>query len=890
MAIQYQENIKIAAPAPLDKRYLSSRTLSGAQVPYSACTEVNSTIISSERYTGLTVNILGKEYWYKNGVLDANLIEKIYDTTIPQTDFITGATNLGFFSGYTGIQTLPIDNLVDNNYDGNYVSLYNNYYRGIDGIIHVGESSVDNISRRGYYNSIKNKSWIWNEYLGSTNLRGWIFIDGNIENQLGTFQIGNMYYTGVGISKPYTGDTWIQGNAYNNGSNAVINTVIGNITSGNTITIGGPVYNYSEDNHMHFRTLKSSTPQYINIGFDESFVYLSGATSIINVENIGSGVGIYAQKTGSTLQLRSIIGSGYTIVTQVGDNIVINTSTGGTGGGSITGGTNGLTTSVPNIKLGGTIDESVIFTDNRLIKTGLEYGGNYGAYFTSHSLVDKAYVDAIASGLKTKDAVDLATIGAGNNINLTSFISGSTIDGIVVLNGWRVLIKNQTNAVQNGIYTYSGSMARFYRAADFDGTPNGEVVQGNYVYVLKGNTNLGSGWVLQTPDPISIDTTPLTFGLFNKFNYISGGTGILINTLGSYQEVSIDGASLVGNSMYWSGNTFNVDPTTGTLGTVLEGKLNESAFETFVNVTLPDEYYDKIEIDTMISGDTYNLSSPAAIEVGGISVGTVLTGKTAFQLFEELLVPELCGTISAPSILVNLSANSTYEVGCVVLQTVCGTFDRGCINPQYCSISDKRSGLPNAYCFYGTGMPSGFQVCNSLVACQNNPNYTIIAGTQTWGVCARFDAGSPALSNKGNQYCAALNSGCTSPNTSSVVGIYPYYFGKLTCAIRPSVTNDLVTGGTKCLASSTSTVTIDFDSASNEYTWLAIPSVSTSKICWYVNALDNGKINNSPSDKYPDECEISVSSGQGCWTNINYKVYMSGTVGAITDPIQFRNS
>ncbi len=26
MAIQYQENIKIAAPAPLDKRYLSNRT------------------------------------------------------------------------------------------------------------------------------------------------------------------------------------------------------------------------------------------------------------------------------------------------------------------------------------------------------------------------------------------------------------------------------------------------------------------------------------------------------------------------------------------------------------------------------------------------------------------------------------------------------------------------------------------------------------------------------------------------------------------------------------------------------------------------------------------------------------------------------------------------
>ncbi len=76
MAIQYNENIKIAAPAPLDKRYLSTRTSLGVQLPYSGETEVNTTIISSERYTGLTVNINGIEYWYKDGVDDVDLIER----------------------------------------------------------------------------------------------------------------------------------------------------------------------------------------------------------------------------------------------------------------------------------------------------------------------------------------------------------------------------------------------------------------------------------------------------------------------------------------------------------------------------------------------------------------------------------------------------------------------------------------------------------------------------------------------------------------------------------------------------------------------------------------------------------------------------------------------
>lgn len=323
MAIQYNENIKIAAPAPLDKRYLSNRTSSGVQLPYSACTEVNSTIIPSERYIGLTVNILGREYWYKDGILDGCLVEKKYDSIISQTDIITGATNLGFFSGLTGIQILPINNLIDDSYDGNYTSLYNYYYRGTDGVIHTDASPIDNIYRRGYYNSVKDKSWVWNEYLGGSNLRGWIFIDGNIENQIGTFQLGTTYYTGLGISKPYTGDTWTNGIAYNNGSSAVINTVIGSVLTGTTYTTGGPVYNYSNDNRMHFRTLKTKTPDYIKVCYDESFVYLSGTTAIVTGQNVGVGSPVFLQKTGSTLQFRTIVGSGDTIVCQSGNDIRI---------------------------------------------------------------------------------------------------------------------------------------------------------------------------------------------------------------------------------------------------------------------------------------------------------------------------------------------------------------------------------------------------------------------------------------------------------------------------------------------------------------------------------------------------------------------------------------
>lgn len=339
MAIQYQENIKIAAPAPLDKRYLSNRTFCGAQVPYSACTEVNNTIISSERYTGLTVNILGKEYWYKTGVLDSCLIEKIYNTTIPEGDFVTGGTNIGFFSGYTGIQTLPITNLPDANYNGNYSSIYNYYHRDTDGIIRTGAPS-DGISRRGYVKtSGLVKSWIWNEYLGSSNLRGWILVDGNISDQLGTFQIGRTYYNGT-TTFPYTGSSWTSGVGYNNGSQLVISIVTGSLTTGSTVTIGGPIYSHTANNLMNMRTLLSSTPEYMNVSYDDSFVYVSGATSVINVENLGGGVGVYSQKSGSTLQLRTIVGSGDTSIYQVGNQIRIFSTSANGSGYATTGATN----------------------------------------------------------------------------------------------------------------------------------------------------------------------------------------------------------------------------------------------------------------------------------------------------------------------------------------------------------------------------------------------------------------------------------------------------------------------------------------------------------------------------------------------------------------------
>jgi hypothetical protein len=369
MAIQYNENIKLAAPASLDRRYLSDRTLLGSPLPYSATTEVLSTIILSERYTGLTVNVLGVEYWFKDGVSNSNLIEKKYDSIIPNSDFVTGATNIGYFSGYTGIQTLPITNLPNVNYNGNYNSIYNYFYRDTNGHIHIGIPS-DGIAKRGYVKTaLPVKSWLWNEYIGSSNQVGWILIDGNIADQLGTYQDGVIYYSG----SSYTAHTWTTGIGYNNGSNLVISTVLGSLTTGSTYVNGAPIFAQKTGKILDFRTIQSKTIDLIKITNDEAFVYLSGSTGnqLITAEN------------------------GLTKVGQI-------------------------------VKLGGTLTATTTITDSRVTPVGIEYGADYGGTYTIRSLVDKGYVDGKSSASGERIVKSISQTSHGFNKNDVIGWSGGT--------------------------------------------------------------------------------------------------------------------------------------------------------------------------------------------------------------------------------------------------------------------------------------------------------------------------------------------------------------------------------------------------------------------------------------------------------------------------------
>lgn len=119
---------------------------------------------------------------------------------------------------------------------------------------------------------------------------------------------------------------------------------------------------------------------------------------------------------------------------------------------------------------------------------------------------------APASASNVYDDVKAATTA---NISLSGL---QTIDAVALADGDRVLVKNQTNAAQNGLYVVAAG--EWKRASDANTV--GELTAGSFVFVQTGGTsNGGKGFALAN-DAVQVGTTPLTFADF--FATASGST------------------------------------------------------------------------------------------------------------------------------------------------------------------------------------------------------------------------------------------------------------------------------------------------------------------------------------------------------------------------------
>lgn len=152
----------------------------------------------------------------------------------------------------------------------------------------------------------------------------------------------------------------------------------------------------------------------------------------------------------------------------------------------------------------------------------------------------KQYVDNLAAGLEVKTSVRAATTA---NITLSG---AQTIDGVAVVAGDRVLVKNQTTASQNGIYIVAAGA--WTRATDADAWA--ELISA-FVFVESGTTNADTGWVCTVDQGGTLGTTASTWTQFAGAGAVTAGAGMVVSgnqvslatsgaAAGTYPKVTVD--------------------------------------------------------------------------------------------------------------------------------------------------------------------------------------------------------------------------------------------------------------------------------------------------------------------------------------------------------------
>ena len=283
-------------------------------------------------------------------------------------------------------------------------------------------------------------------------------------------------------------------------------------------------------------------------------------------------------------------------------------------------------------------------------------------------LATKQYVDAVAEGLHVHAACAAATTGtlasitggtvtynngtAGVGATLTLSVALTVLDGYTLLNGDRVLVKNEATQANNGIYTWATGGTVLTRATDFDTAA--EMASGDFTFVTNGTLYANTGWV-QT-DPVTVvGTSPVTWVQFSGAGAYTAGTGLTLAgtqfsitntavTAGAYGSATQVGTFTVNaqGQLTLAGNT-TVTPAVGSITGLGTGVATALA----VNVGTAGAFVvNGGALGTPSSGTVTNLTGTASINING-TVGATTATTGAFT------------TISASGVITSTIATGT---------------------------------------------------------------------------------------------------------------------------------------------------------------------------------------------------------------------------------------
>tara|TARA_R100000152_G_C6773465_1_gene200792 strand:- start:321 stop:2102 length:1782 start_codon:yes stop_codon:yes gene_type:complete len=155
-----------------------------------------------------------------------------------------------------------------------------------------------------------------------------------------------------------------------------------------------------------------------------------------------------------------------------------------------------------------------------------------GSPGSASSAVPKSYVDDAVAGLRTRIIAECATTA---NVNLTNGLeAGDSIDGVTLVAGDRVLVKDQSDATENGLYLAVSSGAAS-RDPEHDSISE---LSGGMVVVNQGSANDNKIFLCTTDSDGSLGSTNITYTVITPSNT---GTVTSIGLTQSGSEFTISG-------------------------------------------------------------------------------------------------------------------------------------------------------------------------------------------------------------------------------------------------------------------------------------------------------------------------------------------------------------